>query len=97
MDDVQQPSESLHQRTVQGIHQVLEHALSHLQGLEKALVQRAVQVIQPRVTQRVQVATESRLRAELEYLQDLLATILNQPQKPKKRPARKRGAKRVAP
>ena len=74
---------SLHDRTLTGIDQVLEHALDHVDGLEKVIVNRAIQILRPRVVQRIGIATEEELQEELEYLYKLLGSILAKPQKKK--------------
>lgn len=76
---------TLHERTLAGIDQVLEHALDHVDGLEKVIVNRAVQILRPRVVQRIGIATEEELQEELEYLYKLLGGILAKPKT--KRPA----------
>lgn len=81
--ELEKSASSLHERTLTGIDQVLEHALDHVDGLEKVIVNRAIQILRPRVVQRIGIATEEELQAELEYLYKLLGSILAKPQKKK--------------
>lgn len=92
-NDQMNTSGSLHERTVAGMEQVLEHALGHVEGLEKVIVQRAIQVLQPRVTQRIRIASEAELQSELEYLHKILDDILNISRNKSDKPKRKRKLK----
>lgn len=94
----EQDVSELHERTLNGVQKVIDRAMNYVTGLEKIVVSRAVQILQPRVEQRIRQAPESDLLAELRYLHDLLGDILQEPvsKKPAKGKAkRKRLAKRA--
>ncbi len=71
-------SNTLHERTLVGVQEVLERALNHVQGLEKMVVGRAIQILYPRVAQRIRGASEVDLRKVLKYLYDLLENVLQE-------------------
>lgn len=72
--------QSLHDRTMTGLQVVLERVHSHVGGFEKMVVTRAIQMVYPRVEQRIRAAAEGDLRSELQYLHGLLGTILQESQ-----------------
>ncbi|MCL6452616.1 MAG: hypothetical protein K6T78_03190 [Alicyclobacillus sp.] len=81
---------TLHDRTLRGVEQVIDRAMNHVQGMERAIVRRAVQALYPRVRQRLLAAAETDLREELEFLHTLIGDILqDSPATPK--PVRRRG------
>ncbi|MCF8568353.1 hypothetical protein LLE49_26900 [Alicyclobacillus tolerans] len=90
-------SNSLHERTLSGIKQVLVRALDHVDGLEKVVVRRAIEILQPRVENRIRAAQEADLREELKYLHALLGAVLQEPSRPKttKRKAKVKQTKRA--
>ncbi|MFX4301475.1 hypothetical protein ACOJUR_04225 [Alicyclobacillus tolerans] len=45
MDDL---SPSLHDRTMQGIQSVIDRVFQHVQGMEKIIINRSIQMIYPR-------------------------------------------------
>lgn len=57
---------------------MIERALGHVEGIEKLVVSRAVQILYPRVEQRIRRASEEDLRAELKYLHELTGAILQE-------------------
>lgn len=72
-------SSTLHSRTLLGVQEVIGRGLNYVNGVEKVIVSRSIQMIQPRIEQRIRLAPEEDLRAELKYLHDLLGTILMEP------------------
>lgn len=87
--------DTIHERTLAGVRQVLERTLNHVEGFEKLVVSRATQILQPRIEQRIRGASEEELREELEYLYELLGTILQDSTQAKSRKVRAKIAKRT--
>lgn len=96
MPDTEPQNSTLHERTVVGVRQVLERALTHVEGLEKVVVSRAAQILHPRIEQRIRGASEEDLLVELKYLHELLGSILQEtpPKKSSKKPKSKRKSSR---
>ena len=83
MSELEPQLHELHKRTLKGINEVLERTVNSVDGLEKMVVSRAIQVLQPRLNQRIRAASEEGLRAELKYLHNLLETMLADKQEKK--------------
>lgn len=85
---------SLHRRAIAGVQQVLDHALNNIDGLEKVVVTRAIQMLQPRIEQRILATSEDNLRAEVQQLHELIETILQEPSPVKLRKPRPKSRRR---
>ncbi len=90
MSDIKQ--ESLSDKTIWGMQQVIDRALRYVQGFEKTVVTGAVRALYPRVESRIRQTSEEELRTELRYLHGLLESILDEPSKKqlKSKPKRRR-------
>ena len=69
----------LHERTLRGIQDIVERILSHVDGIEKSLIIRGIQVLYPKLEQRILGASESELRSSLQYVQELIGKVLDDP------------------
>ncbi|MDP9729530.1 hypothetical protein [Alicyclobacillus tolerans] len=90
MDDL---SPSLHDRTMQGIQSVIDRVFQHVQGMEKIIINRSIQMIYPRLEQRIRAASEDELLTELQFVHDLIEKIMP-PKPPEMVIAKKKSKKR---
>ncbi|WP_026961907.1 hypothetical protein [Alicyclobacillus herbarius] len=70
------PGKSVQERTLQAIDQLLTRTLDHINGMERGLLRQAVNLLYPRLRQRVLSASEEEIRAEVEYLHRLSSAVL---------------------
>jgi len=88
---------TLSERTLEGIREVMDRTLTHVNGLERSVVAGAVRALYPRIENRILVSPEEDLRTELVYVKELLDAILAEPVKQpvagrgkRRRPSRKK-------
>lgn len=79
MPDGESQTSRLHERTLDGLRQVIERALGYVHGVERLVISRAIQLLHPRIEERIRQASEDDLRIELKYLHELIGSIIQQP------------------
>lgn len=78
MDTNRERDDSIQNRTLTGVKSVINRALPHVQGVERMIVNQAVQMLYPRIARKIQEASENELREEVLYLRNLLNEILQE-------------------
>lgn len=73
----QHPTDSMHERTLAAIRQILDRVFDNVYGLEKVVVRQGIQLLYPKVEKRIRDATEEELAVELRNLRQLVDAALN--------------------
>lgn len=69
-------SNSIHERTLVAVRQILDRVFGHVHGIEKVVVTQGIQLLYPKVEKRICDASAEELEAELRNLRQLVDLAL---------------------
>jgi len=73
-------ADDIQKRTLVALRQILERVHNRLDGVEMVMVDRAIQMVYPRVEKRIREASAENLKAELNHIHSLLDEVLGKPE-----------------
>jgi hypothetical protein len=79
MADLEFLGESLQERALSAIQQLLDRAMAHVDGVERVVLRQTIQLFYPRLERTIRNASEDKLSQEIEHIRALLDAVLPQP------------------